>query len=426
MPQTYVVDNLGLYKPLKGAYVATATNTWTAVKKIYVADAAGVWKRVFPPDPTYAINASPQSTNEGSSVTFTLTTTNVDDGTLVPYALSGSGINSVDISGAATTGNFTVNGNTSSKTFVIAADNTTEGTEYLTMTVGGVSTTVTINDTSITPPVYNPTIAFATTALTLPGTVNVTLSGGPPNSSVYIVSRNSSNVDMPGATTVQLNGAGAGSYSSAVHSAYVNGTYTFYAYFDNTYLYTGGYIRSQVFTVTAILYPPGTFGVADYAIAGDYVLTIPASSTNIRVVVIGGGGGGSGFDDSSGELNGNGGYAGGAQDTGSILKPGSTVYIHVGAGGAAGVYANPGGAGGYSAVSVGASNWSAAGAACCSGWHPSQSFWYGTNSYYTSLTGGASGAGPMGAGYAGGGGGGGSKNSTTGGPGGPGFVRIYY
>ena len=112
---------------------------------------------------TYALSSSVASVNEGSSFTITLTTTNITDGTTVPYTITG--ISSADIGGASLTGNFTVNSNTATATFSVTADATTEGTETFVLTLNALSTTqsVTINDTSTTP-VGSPTYAVAPAA----------------------------------------------------------------------------------------------------------------------------------------------------------------------------------------------------------------------------------------------------------------------
>ena len=104
------------------------------------------------PVATFALTSSVANINEGGVLEMTLTTTNVDDGTIVPYTITG--ITSDDIGGASLTGNFTVNSNTSTLSFNITADETTEGAETLLMTLDTLSVTrsVTINDTSVTPP----------------------------------------------------------------------------------------------------------------------------------------------------------------------------------------------------------------------------------------------------------------------------------
>jgi subtilisin family serine protease/plastocyanin len=99
---------------------------------------------------TYSLSSSAASVNEGSSVTITLTTTNVANGTSIGYIVSG--IESGDIS-ESLTGNFTVTGNTATATFNITADATTEGVQTMLLSLVGIgeSVSVTVNDTSTTP-----------------------------------------------------------------------------------------------------------------------------------------------------------------------------------------------------------------------------------------------------------------------------------
>ena len=99
--------------------------------------------------PTYGLTASSGSVNEGGSVTYTVTTTNVAANTVLNYTLSGAGITTPDLGGAALTGTTTV-GSNGSATFTVnlAADQWTEGAEILIATVQSQSASVTVNDTS--------------------------------------------------------------------------------------------------------------------------------------------------------------------------------------------------------------------------------------------------------------------------------------
>ncbi|NBY27007.1 MAG: hypothetical protein EBQ71_07555, partial [Betaproteobacteria bacterium] len=96
---------------------------------------------------TYALSAGSSSYNEGSTATFTLTTTNVASGTSVPYTLSG--VSSFDITGGLLTGSATVNASgTATISVGIVADSLTEGAETLTVTAQSKTASVTINDIS--------------------------------------------------------------------------------------------------------------------------------------------------------------------------------------------------------------------------------------------------------------------------------------
>ena len=112
---------------------------------------------------SYALSASTNSVSEGSSAVFTLTTTNVAGGTSIPYTISG--VSSADITGGAMSGTAIVSSNGNATiTIPIASDLTTEGTESLTVTAQGISSSVLISDTSITPVVVTP----STTVTSIP------------------------------------------------------------------------------------------------------------------------------------------------------------------------------------------------------------------------------------------------------------------
>lgn len=113
-----------------------------------------------PTSPTYALSRSSATVDEGGTVTITLTTTNVANGTAVPYTITGAGITAGDLGLGSLTASFTVNANTASLVLNIAADAVTEGPETFTLTLDSITPTtsvsVTINDTSVpTVPTYN-------------------------------------------------------------------------------------------------------------------------------------------------------------------------------------------------------------------------------------------------------------------------------
>ena len=105
---------------------------------------------------TYQLSTSATSINEGGSVTITLTTTNVLNGTQVPYSINSSAFDASDWSGGAlsSSGIFTVNNNTASRTFTSLADVRTDGNKTLTITLTNypqVTVSTTILDTSTCP-----------------------------------------------------------------------------------------------------------------------------------------------------------------------------------------------------------------------------------------------------------------------------------
>ncbi len=99
--------------------------------------------------PLYALSRSVASTNEGTTVTFTLSTANVANGTNVPYVING--ISQEDLVSGSLNGNFVVNNSSSSLSFTIAEDTLTEGTETLTLSAADKTASVSILDTSRAP-----------------------------------------------------------------------------------------------------------------------------------------------------------------------------------------------------------------------------------------------------------------------------------
>jgi hypothetical protein len=99
--------------------------------------------------PSYAISSTSQNYDEGSSASFTLTTTNLATGTLVPYTLSG--IASTDTS-LPLTGNLNIGSDGKATLLVpLIADAQTEGTEVLVLTAGNSAKSVQVIDTSMAP-----------------------------------------------------------------------------------------------------------------------------------------------------------------------------------------------------------------------------------------------------------------------------------
>jgi hypothetical protein len=101
----------------------------------------------------FTLKADKESVDEGTAVTYTLTTQDIADGTELAYTLSGAGITADDFDNGSLSGNLTVNNNTATVVIDVSADQTTEGTENLTFSLdnGKANNTVVINDTSLTP-----------------------------------------------------------------------------------------------------------------------------------------------------------------------------------------------------------------------------------------------------------------------------------
>ena len=127
--------------------------------------------------PTYTHAVSATNVDEGGSFTTTITTTNVDDGTNLYWELSGTNVTSADFSSGALTGTASISSNSATFSHTVANDTLTEGTETVTIKVYsdsgrntqvGNTLTVTLADTSLTPPTPYSTFFDGNSALTIP------------------------------------------------------------------------------------------------------------------------------------------------------------------------------------------------------------------------------------------------------------------
>ena len=114
----------------------------------------------IPPGPTYDVVESSTAINEGDTVTFTINTSNVADGTVLYYTINGE-VDSSDFVDGLLSGSVTINNNTATITKTLANDITPIGTEgsesftvdirldSLTGTIVTSSSTINVADTSV-------------------------------------------------------------------------------------------------------------------------------------------------------------------------------------------------------------------------------------------------------------------------------------
>jgi len=179
--------------------------------------------------PTYTLSRSAASVNEGGSFTITLTTTGVNNGTSVPYTITG--VTSADISNVSLTGNFVIQSGSNTIVFTAMEDSLTEGNESFTIALDGraESISVTINDTSvpIDPNTQSPNALW--------------ISGG---NGVPAVSR--STIQKLTFASDTVSPAVRGNMSFATHNHTVTG--------DNTYMWsTGGFYQPSPGTGTSAI-----------------------------------------------------------------------------------------------------------------------------------------------------------------------------
>lgn len=146
-PQTFeeTAVAFGTTVPAAGEPANTATTTGE------INGDGTVGTGTIPDDATFALAADAAAVDEGATATFTVTTTNVAEGTEVGYTISG--VDAADVTGGLT-GTATVGADgTATISVALAADELTEGAETLTVTMDDDATAtadVTVNDTSIT------------------------------------------------------------------------------------------------------------------------------------------------------------------------------------------------------------------------------------------------------------------------------------
>jgi hypothetical protein len=142
--------------------------------------------------PTAQVIASTTNVNEGSTVNFTVNTTNFPAGTLSWDLNQVSGtINTLDFNGGAVTGLINITSSTGSVALTLQNDTTTEGTESFRLrvinggNVIGISSIITINDTSITPVIPSATAIPSTTSVTEGSTVTFNITSNQPSTMLF-------------------------------------------------------------------------------------------------------------------------------------------------------------------------------------------------------------------------------------------------
>lgn len=90
-----------------------------------------------PTAPTYEITTDKRTYNEGETIVYTISTTNVSDQTELSYTLSGTNIELSDLDVESLTGSVEINSNTATLSVTINKDFTIEASELLTLALDG-------------------------------------------------------------------------------------------------------------------------------------------------------------------------------------------------------------------------------------------------------------------------------------------------
>lgn len=164
-----VADNNTYYDPTQtGIIMGQVFGGGVAGWDISITNLSITWSALTP---TYTITPDKTTVNEGKRVTYTITTTNIADGTILYWTNAGTtnGYDFSDFVVGPSTGNdgaVTITGNSGSFYKTLASDLITEGTETIIVqlrtgsiygSIVSTAATVTVNDTSTTPttPTYS-------------------------------------------------------------------------------------------------------------------------------------------------------------------------------------------------------------------------------------------------------------------------------
>jgi hypothetical protein len=304
---------------------------------------------------SYSISPSVTSVNEGSSVTFTITTDVAPNGTTLFWTTTGTNITSSDFTDGVTSGSFTINSNTGSVVRILTNDATTEGAESFQLQVrtgstGGpivaTSVSVTINDTSLTPTYsITPNITSVNEGSSVTFTVTTT---NVPNGTILYWSTTGtiSSLDFTDSTltgTVTINSNTGSIVRSILNDNFTEGTESF-SIRIRTVSQSGTIVAtSSTVTINDTSRSPPQQIV--FTSSSSWV--VPTGVTSVSIFCVSGGGGGR-VEPSSSARRGGGGSATGYRNN-IPVTPGETLTIQVGGGGA-GALSAVGGTGGKTRI----------------------------------------------------------------------------
>ena len=291
-----------------------------------------------PPPPTYSVSQSATAINEGSSVSYTVTTTSVANGTTLYWSLSGTAT-AADFNPASLTGSFTINNNTGTFSVTAATDSVTDPAETFTASVrtGSTSGTVVatasqVTITDVVVPAYS--VSPSTTSVTEGANVvfNVSTQNVANGTTLfYSLSGSATAADFTPATLTGSFGinSNAGSFTVVLASDGVSDTGETFTASVRTGSITGTVVATAS-QVTISDAAAAAVGQQEYTTPGTYSWTCPSGVTSVCVVVVGGGGGGNGG-------YGHGGGGGGLAYKNNIsVTPGQSYTVVVGDGGTGG------------------------------------------------------------------------------------------
>ena len=318
-------------------------------------------------NPTFALTTPQSSVNEGDTFIVFLVTTDIANGTTLPYTITG--VTPADIDNENLTGNFVVQNNAAQLSVVVTADaSLSEGAETFQLVLNngaGGTVQVTINDSSV-----NTTPAYLNLTLQTPSTINegqtstfrITGRNIAQGTTIdYVITTVSGTMSasdfVPAALTRTVTWAPTLDNVSQTQDFTVTlaedtlteGTESFkvvLAATDSASTSTGS-IESPTVTISDTSLTPET---GQIAFTSNASWTVPTGVFSISMVAIAGGGGGGGVY-SSGARSGSGGAGGELRYANDVtVTPGEVLTIATGAAGLAGARNANGQDGGASSV----------------------------------------------------------------------------
>lgn len=308
------------------------------------------WKKIYENSyyagvPTYTLIKSPigGAVDEGDTMTVTITTTGVSDGTSVGYLWEG--IDNSDVTGGSFQGTAVIYNSIATVTLVAKADFTTDGVDIAILSLDATdslgnptnasSAEFTISDTSVnivdnTNPDYTITVtASGASSYTMTGSDRGgVVNGQNPTLSFYVNDIVDFVINSPGhpffLKTVANTGVGNTitiDGSEIANNGTSNGTIRWTVHAADTFYYIcqfHGAMSNSITTTTVV-------GGILYDIPGTYTWTAPVGVTSVSAVVVGGGGTGD-----WGRYGGEGGAL--AWKNGIPVIPGEDYTIRVGNG----------------------------------------------------------------------------------------------
>lgn len=161
-------------------------------------------------DPTYALSSNVSSVIEGSSVLVTLTTTDVNQGTTIPYTISGVTTDDFDPALSSLTGNFTADSNGSDTLELsVAADADSSENESIVVTLGATdSEGFSTGSPSVSITIEQPVVGQ--NAYTSAGTYEFIVPEGVSSVSAVAIGAGGGAAGFPTGTTYKWPGSGGG------------------------------------------------------------------------------------------------------------------------------------------------------------------------------------------------------------------------